>query len=54
MAIGCGLISTFTIETSTGVWIGYQIIAGAGRGCGLQMVCFASKIEWYLLGCYIY
>jgi hypothetical protein len=36
-SIGLGLISTFTPQTSTGVWIGYQIIAGAGRRCGLQM-----------------
>ena len=37
-AIGKGLISTLTPTTSTGTWIGYQILAGAGRGCGMQMV----------------
>ncbi|KUJ12632.1 MFS multidrug transporter [Mollisia scopiformis] len=36
-AIGCGLISTWTPTTSTGKWIGYQIIAGIGRGSGMQM-----------------
>lgn len=36
-SIGTGLISTFTPTTSTGTWIGYQILAGAGRGCGIQM-----------------
>ena len=37
-SIGTGLISTFTPTTSTGKWIGYQILAGSGRGCGMQMV----------------
>ena len=32
------MISTFTPHISTGTWIGYQIIAGVGRGCALQMV----------------
>lgn len=38
-AIGTGLISTFDPHTSTGKWVGYQIIAGAGRGAGQQVVC---------------
>jgi hypothetical protein len=37
-AVGNGLVSTFTASTSTAVWIGYQIVMGAGRGCGMQMV----------------
>lgn len=37
-AIGSGLMSLFTPHTSMGKWIGYQIIAGVGRGCALQMV----------------
>lgn len=37
-AVGNGLISTFSPGTSTGKWIGYQIILGVGRGCGFQMV----------------
>lgn len=36
MPIGAGLISTFKIDTSTGIWIGYQIILGFGIGLGLQ------------------
>ncbi|GAD91480.1 MFS multidrug transporter [Paecilomyces variotii No. 5] len=36
-AVGNGLISTFLPGTSTGKWIGYQIIVGAGRGSGFQM-----------------
>jgi hypothetical protein len=35
-AIGGGLMSTFTLSTHTGVWVGYQIIAGFGRGMTLQ------------------
>jgi hypothetical protein len=38
MAIGGGLISTYTPTTPTGRWIGYEIILGAGRGLGMQMV----------------
>jgi hypothetical protein len=35
-------MSTFTPDIATGKWIGYQIIAGFGRGLGIQMVsiCF--------------
>ena len=36
--IGNVLVSTFTVSTSTAVWIGYQIVLGAGRGCGMQIV----------------
>ncbi|KAK7747835.1 hypothetical protein SLS53_001084 [Cytospora paraplurivora] len=36
-SVGNGLLSTLSISTSTGKWIGYQIITGAGRGLGLQM-----------------
>jgi MFS family permease len=35
--IGCGLIYTFNISTSTGKWIGYQILAGVGNGFGVQV-----------------
>jgi hypothetical protein len=37
-AIGNGLVSTFTPSTNISVWVGYQIVLGAGRGCGMQMV----------------
>lgn len=40
---GTGLISTFRPTTSTGTWIGYQILAGAGRGCGIQMPLVAVQ-----------
>lgn len=37
-AIGSGLMSTFFPSTDTVKWIGYQILAGAGRGSVLPMV----------------
>ncbi|KAJ9190997.1 hypothetical protein DTO164E3_9055 [Paecilomyces variotii] len=42
-AVGNGLISTFSPGTSTGKWIGYQIILGVGRGCGFQMSIVAIQ-----------
>lgn len=52
IAIGNGLISTFTPDTSAGKWIGYQIILGAGTGGGLQMVGFTlSFIHTRILLC---
>jgi hypothetical protein len=38
VAIASGLMSTFTPDTPTAKWVGYQILVGIGRGCGLQMV----------------
>lgn len=37
-AIGSGLMVTFEKDTSEGKWIGYQILAGFGRGTALNMV----------------
>ncbi|GIJ89394.1 hypothetical protein Asppvi_008334 [Aspergillus pseudoviridinutans] len=42
-AVGTGLITTFTADTSKGKWIGYQIIAGFGRGAALNMPIVASQ-----------
>ncbi|KAM0708905.1 hypothetical protein Q7P35_002941 [Cladosporium inversicolor] len=42
-SIGYGLCSTFSIGTSTGEWIGYQILFGAGRGLGFQMPIVAVQ-----------
>lgn len=41
--IGTGLISTFNIDTLTGKWIGYQILAGAGHGLSLQVPMILSQ-----------
>lgn len=37
-SIGSGLISTYGPHTPTAKWVGYQILLGAGRGAGFQMV----------------
>lgn len=42
-AIGYGLISTFTPDISKGKWIGYQILAGAGVGFGMQQPMIAVQ-----------
>jgi hypothetical protein len=36
-AIGAGLITMYEIDISTGKWIGYQIVLGAGVGAGFQI-----------------
>lgn len=41
--LGVGLTSTFTPTTATGIWIGYQIIQGAGRGLGFQTPIIAIQ-----------
>ncbi|KAJ5202902.1 hypothetical protein N7449_004981 [Penicillium cf. viridicatum] len=42
-SIGNGLVSLFSPSTSTGTWIGYQILLGAGRGIGLQSPMIAVQ-----------
>lgn len=37
LAVGAGLITTYSAEISTSKWIGYQIIAGIGLGAGFQV-----------------
>ena len=44
IAVGHGLLSTLAPGTSTGKWIGFQILLGAGSGSGLQMVGFTLSI----------
>lgn len=36
-AIGAGLVTMFNIDISSGKWIGYQILVGAGVGAGFQV-----------------
>ncbi|KAL3426835.1 efflux pump [Phlyctema vagabunda] len=43
IAIASGLLSTLTPHTSTSKWIGYQLLAGFGRGCGMQMPIVAVQ-----------
>ena len=37
VCIGTGLLTTYSIDMSTGRWIGYQIITGAGVGACFQV-----------------
>ena len=41
--IGMGLISTFTVSTGHGPWIGYQVLLGFGLGCGMQQSNMAAQ-----------
>lgn len=50
-AIGSGLMVTFTKNTSEGKWIGYQILAGFGRGAALNMVRTMKSKPTLLEGC---
>ncbi|CAG9985600.1 unnamed protein product [Clonostachys byssicola] len=43
--VACGLFYTFSIDTSTGKWIGYQILAGAAWGSGFQMAINTVQAE---------
>lgn len=36
--IGSGLLSTFSPDTTTGQWIGYQVVVTIGRGIAFQVV----------------
>ncbi|KAK8139163.1 SGE1 [Apiospora sp. TS-2023a] len=42
-SIGAGLLTTFTADVSTGKWIGYQIVFGAGIGIGMQQTINAAQ-----------
>lgn len=41
--IGCGLLSLLTPNTSTGQWIGFQVVMGAGRGLGAAVPVLAIQ-----------
>lgn len=43
MSVGYGLLSLLDPHTSTGRWIGFQILFGVGRGLGLQMPMVAIQ-----------
>ncbi|KAK9235157.1 major facilitator superfamily domain-containing protein [Lipomyces kononenkoae] len=42
-AVGAGLITTFTPTSSTGVWVGYQVLSGLGRGITQQQPILAVQ-----------
>ncbi|CAN8099893.1 unnamed protein product [Discula destructiva] len=43
MSVGYGLASTLKPDSSEGLWIGYQILAGAGMGFGMQQPLMAVQ-----------
>ncbi|KAH8881291.1 MFS general substrate transporter [Thozetella sp. PMI_491] len=43
-SVGYGLLSTFHPDTAQPMWIGYQILAGAGVGLGLQQPLMAVQV----------
>ena len=40
---GCGLLTTLQPDTSTGKWVGYQILTGGGVGIGYQQGLVATQ-----------
>lgn len=42
-SIGAGLMTTWTVDVSTGKWIGYQILFGLGIGLGMQQGMVAAQ-----------
>lgn len=43
MPIGTGLITTWEVDTGSGMWIGYQILFGFGIGVGMQQGSIAAQ-----------
>lgn len=44
MPIGYGLTSTLKVDSGAAAWIGFQIIAGAGVGIGMQQPLMAVQV----------
>lgn len=42
-SIGAGLLTTWETDTSTGKWIGYQILYGVGVGLGMQQALVSAQ-----------
>ena len=43
MAIGSGLLTTLKVHSSTGTWVGYQLLFGVGSGAGFQQPVLAAQ-----------
>ena len=43
MSIGAGLLTTLRVDSSTGHWIGYQLLFGIGSGAGFQQPAVAAQ-----------
>lgn len=42
--IGCGMLYTLKVHSSTGTWIGFQILAGVGAGACVQIPFIAVQV----------
>lgn len=42
--VGSGMIYTLAVDTETGKWIGYQLLAGFGAGAGIQVPFIAIQV----------
>lgn len=42
-SVGCGLITTWQVDSSAGVWAGYQIVSGVGSGLAMQLPAVAVQ-----------
>jgi MFS family permease len=43
ISIACGLLTTWEVDTSEAVWIGYQVVFGFGMGLGQQQAGLAAQ-----------
>lgn len=43
LSIGIGLVTTWHVSTPTAIWIGFQILVGAGGGLGIQQAHTAAQ-----------
>jgi hypothetical protein len=48
LSVGSGLLSILGPDSSTGEWIGFQIITGAGSGAGLQLVRLPCRLFYFV------
>lgn len=42
--VGAGMLHTLKVNSTTGTWIGYQILAGAGAGACVQIPFIAVQV----------
>lgn len=42
--VGAGLLHTLKVNSSDGIWIGYEILAGAGSGAAIQLPFIAVQV----------
>ena len=43
LVVGAGLLTTWQVDTGPGMWIGYQVVVGAGQGLSLQQPNIATQ-----------